>query len=99
MATASAKSKSYEKARKTFDSLDMEERARFLLESTVSIVADGLEKVSTKLTSEMESVFDQCRDEEDADMDAAPAAKKSAPKKKSAAKKKTSSKKRGSSDK
>ncbi|NND72880.1 MAG: hypothetical protein HKN43_14980 [Rhodothermales bacterium] len=94
MATDSAKSKSYEKARKSFDGLKMEERARFLLEATVSTLADGLEKVSSKLSSEIESVFEQCADEDDVDAESAQTKKKAAPKKKASARKKTSTRKK-----
>ncbi len=62
MATASAKSKNtdYTKARESFDHLEIEQRARFLFEATVATIADGIERMSSVLTSEFDSVFKDC---------------------------------------
>ena len=68
MATSSTKSKSYDKARKSFDDLEMDQRAKFLFEATASTFAEGIEKVSSALSSELESIFESCQ-EEDADVE------------------------------
>lgn len=59
-ATAKAKGTHYKKARESFDHLEIEQRARFLLEATLSTITEGIERVSSAVTSEFDSVFEDC---------------------------------------
>ena len=89
MATASAKSKNghYDKAKKSFDHLEIEQRAKFLVEATVATLVEGIDKFSSILTSELDHVF---HDVDDAD---AEPAKETSSKKSSTTKKTKAAKK------
>ena len=95
MATSSTKSKSYDKARKSFDDLEMDQRAKFLFEATASTFAEGIEKVSSALSSELESIFESCQ-EQDADVEGT--AKKKTTARKKAAKKTARKSSKGKSE-
>lgn len=61
MAASTAKGAHYKKARESFDHLEIEERAKFLLEATFSTISAGIERVSSAVSSEFDSVFDECK--------------------------------------
>lgn len=47
----------YDQARRRFEELDVEKRARFLLEASVSTLADGLEQTGRVLAEGLEEVL------------------------------------------
>jgi hypothetical protein len=47
----------YDRARDAFDDLDTDEQARFLAETTVSVVARGIQSVSRPLAGELGAFF------------------------------------------
>lgn len=50
-------SEQYERARKEFDDLKVEDRAVFLLEATVSTIARGLEDAGRFLAEQLDNLF------------------------------------------
>lgn len=47
----------YDRARQRFEDLEVEERARFLLEASVSTLAQGLEQAGRALSDSLDEVF------------------------------------------
>lgn len=79
------KSQEYERARAAFDALRMEERAAFLVESLVAMVADGVGeagRVVQEVVDEMAEALDglSCKDDDAGPAAAADAPPKAAPK-------------------
>jgi hypothetical protein len=80
---------SYGEARRAFDDLKVEEKARFMLEAVFSTVADGIDRVSEVISDSMDDAMRGCESEE---VEAEP--KKASPK--AATSRKRSTKKTGS---
>lgn len=52
---------SYREARRRFDDLDVEQRARFLLEASVSTIAHGLEWAGQQLADSLDETVHQSK--------------------------------------
>ena len=61
MANADQSRDRYDEARRNFDGLDVEERARFLVEATASTVAHGLLQASEALADGLEEAIRRAR--------------------------------------
>lgn len=57
MTEQQARSTQYERARREFDSLQIEDKAIFLVESTVTTVARGIEEVGRVIADELDALF------------------------------------------
>ncbi len=79
----------YRQARDEFDSLKIEEKAIFLVESTFSMLAHGIEAVGNVFAEQVNNMY---KDEEEAEE-----APKPAPKKRTTTRKSTSTRKRTTS--
>lgn len=81
------RSEDYGKARSAFDGLSMDERASFLVESVVAMLADGVGQAGKVVSSVLDDLADKmddyCAEEEEAagesDAKSAPKAAKKAP--------------------
>ncbi len=51
-------SEQYQETRRKFDDLSMEDKAVFLLESTISTIARGVEQISRFVADSLEKTFD-----------------------------------------
>ncbi|MEM8485313.1 MAG: hypothetical protein AAF564_07170 [Bacteroidota bacterium] len=83
----------YRQARDEFDSLKIEEKAIFLVESTFAMLAHGIEAVGNVFAEQVNNMY---KDEEAAE-EAAEEAPKPAPKKRTTTKKSTTTRKRSTS--
>lgn len=63
MTDAHESSNRYDKARRNFDDLDVEERARFLVEATASTMARGLLQAGEALADGLEEAIRRARED------------------------------------
>lgn len=57
------RSQQYERIRDDFEHLDAADKARFLIEATVTTMARGLEQAGRSLADELDEIFQRCTEE------------------------------------
>ncbi len=72
-------SEQYREARRQFDDMRLEDKAVFLLESTVSTLARGLEEVSKVVADSLEKTFEAAERERERREDAEDSGRSSTP--------------------
>ena len=92
---ASKKDTTYDDARKAFDELSVEHKARFMMEAALNTAAAGFERLSELITEAVDEVVDD-KETEPKKRKASRAPRGGATKKKTSAKKKSSRKKSSS---